>query len=103
MDANVRVWKTETCELISEAKLDLNEFWKLKFSADNNFLITGSPCGKIFLYDVLTFVKAKVLDTRGKFTLSVAIVSFRLILKRFFVLFFFFSKLTHFSNLESEQ
>ena len=50
--------------------------WAIKFSPDSRFLASGSHTGKINLFGVDSGRKESSMDTRGKFTLSLAYVSF---------------------------
>ena len=50
------------------------DVWTLAFSADSRFLATGSHNGKINLFSVEEGKKESALDTRGKFTMSIAYV-----------------------------
>ena len=68
--------------------------WTLVFSPDSRFLATGSHSGKINIFGVDSGRKEMTMDTRGKFTLSIAYVSvlyiegtFSCRLKFFFLLF----------------
>ena len=49
--------------------------WTVAFSPDSRFLASGSHSGKINLFGVDTGKKECCLETRGKFTLSIAYVS----------------------------
>jgi WD repeat-containing protein 61 len=49
--------------------------WTLAFSPDSRFLATGSHSGKINIFGVDSGRKEMTMDTRGKFTLSIAYVS----------------------------
>ena len=51
------------------------DVWTLAFSADSRYLATGSHNGKINLFSVEEGKKQTALDTRGKFTMSIAYVS----------------------------
>ena len=51
------------------------DVWSLVFSADSRLLATGSHNGKINLFSVEEGNKQSVLDTRGKFIMSIAYVS----------------------------
>lgn len=48
--------------------------WTIAFSPDSRFLASGSHTGKINLFGVDSGRKETSLDTRGKFTLSIAYV-----------------------------
>lgn len=50
--------------------------WTLDFSPDGKHVISGSNAGKILIFSVESGKQEQTLDTRGKFTLSVAYVSF---------------------------
>lgn len=49
--------------------------WTVAFSPDSRFIATGSHAGKINLIGVESGKKESALDTRGKFTMSIAYVS----------------------------
>lgn len=51
------------------------DVWTLDFSPDGKHVISGSNGGKILIFSVETGKQEQTLDTRGKFTLSVAYVS----------------------------
>lgn len=51
------------------------DVWTVCFSPDDKFVISGSHAGKIHMYSVETRKQERTLDTRGKFTLSIAYVS----------------------------
>ena len=50
--------------------------WTLSFSPDGKTIATGSHNGHINLFNVDTGEKQSSLDTRGKFTMSIAHVSY---------------------------
>ena len=50
------------------------DVWTLAFSPDSRFLATGSHNGKINLFSVEDGQKVTALDTRGKFSMSIAYV-----------------------------
>ena len=52
------------------------ECWTVAFSPDGQKVISGSNSGKIHVYNVETGKQEEQLDTRGKYTLSIAYVSF---------------------------
>ena len=54
------------------------DVWTLAFSADSYFLATDSHNGKINLFSVKDGKKESALDTRGKFTMSIAYVHFEI-------------------------
>ena len=51
-----------------------NDVWTLDFSPDGKHVISGSNAGKILIFSVESGKQEQTLDTRGKFTLSVAYV-----------------------------
>ena len=51
------------------------ECWTVAFSPDGKKIISGSNAGKIHVYNVETGQQEEQLDTRGKYTLSIAYVS----------------------------
>ena len=55
--------------------LELVDAWTICFSPDSRFLASGSHTGKINLFGVDSAKKESQLDTRGKFTMSIAYVS----------------------------
>ena len=60
--------------------------WTVAFSPDSKYIATGSHAGKISLIGVESGKKESALDTRGKFTMSIAYVCY----------YDFFSKLCHY-------
>lgn len=52
------------------------DVWTLDFSPDGKHIISGSNAGKILIFEVESGKQEQTLDTRGKFTLSVAYVSY---------------------------
>ena len=57
---------------------DTVDVWTLSFSPDGKTIATGSHNGHINLFNVDTGEKQSSLDTRGKFTMSIAHVSTKL-------------------------
>ena len=53
----------------------LVDTWTVAFSPDSRLIATGSHAGKISLIGVESGKKESALDTRGKFTMSIAYVS----------------------------
>lgn len=54
----------------------LVDAWTVTFSPDSKYIATGSHSGKINLYGVESGKLESSLDTTGKFTLSIAFVSY---------------------------
>ena len=50
----------------------------MAFSPDGKKIISGSNAGKIHVYNVETGQPEEQLDTRGKYTLSIAYVSLKI-------------------------
>ena len=50
--------------------------WTVAFSPDSKYIATGSHAGKISLIGVESGKKESALDTRGKFTMSIAYVCY---------------------------
>ena len=48
--------------------------WTVTFSPDSKYIATGSHTGKVNLIGVESGVKEETLDTRSKFTMSIAYV-----------------------------
>lgn len=72
----MRIWDLESGEKISTIEVGPVDLWTVTFSPDDKYIISGSHSGKITLYNVETAKAEKTLDTRGKFTLSIAYVSY---------------------------
>ena len=53
----------------------LADVWTVAITPDSQYVATGSHSGKINLFKISDGTKATTLDTRGKFTLSIACVS----------------------------
>jgi len=57
--------------------------WTVAFSPDSRYIATGSHAGKISLIGVESGKKESALDTRGKFTMSIAYVCLLIIMASF--------------------
>lgn len=75
LDSSMRIWDLENGEKISTIDVGPVDLWTVAFSPDDKYIISGSHSGKITLYNVETAKAEQSLDTRGKFTLSIAYVS----------------------------
>lgn len=51
------------------------DVWTIAITPNSQYIATGSHSGKINLFKISDGSKATTLDTRGKFTLSIACVS----------------------------
>ena len=65
---HVKVFQSDVCCFPVET-------WSVAFSPDSQLIATGSHSGKVNLIGVESGKKESVLDTRGKFTMSIAYVS----------------------------
>jgi len=72
MVGQVRLHDTHNDDVMS---CDVVDVWTLSFSPDGKTIATGSHNGHINLFNVDTGEKQSSLDTRGKFTMSIAHVS----------------------------
>ena len=75
LDSSLRLWDIETGNKIGAIDVGPVDIWTVAFSPDDKFIISGSHSGKINLYGVESKKQEQTLDTRGKFTLSIAYVS----------------------------
>lgn len=74
LDAAIHLWNVDTGEKIRTFDNGPMDAWTVAFSPCATKLISGSHAGKINLFSTETGVKEQSLDTRGKFTLSIAYV-----------------------------
>lgn len=75
MDSSLRIWDVENGEKITNIDVGPVDLWTVAFSPDDKYIISGSHSGKITLYGVESAKAEQTLDTRGKFSLSIAYVS----------------------------
>lgn len=75
LDSSLRLWDLATGEKVGSIDVGPVDIWTVAFSPDDKFIISGSHSGKIALYGVESAKQEQTLDTRGKFTLSIAYVS----------------------------
>lgn len=67
----------ESGEKLTTIEVGPVDIWTLVYSPDDKFIVSGSHAGKINMYGAESGKQEQTLDTRGgKFTLSVAYVSF---------------------------
>lgn len=72
LDSSLRLWDLVSGEKIGSIDVGPVEIWTCAFSPDDKFVISGNHAGKINMYGVESKKHEKVLDTRGKFALSIA-------------------------------
>lgn len=65
LDSVLMLWNTTTGVRINKFQYELLELWKIAFSPDGNYIITGSHMGEISSYCVETGVLKRVFNTRG--------------------------------------
>lgn len=63
-----------TGQKIKTMEAGTTDVWTLDFSPDGKHVISGGNEGKILIFEVESGKQEQTLDTRGKFTLSVAYV-----------------------------
>lgn len=61
---------------VHNIKTGVTDVWKVAFSPDGTQVVSGSHTGQVNVYGIVNNTLEKVLDTRGKFALCVAWVSF---------------------------
>lgn len=74
-DSSLILWDIASGDKIKTMETGSTDVWTLDFSPDGKHVISGSNAGKILIFSVETGKQEQTLDTRGKFTLSVAYVS----------------------------
>lgn len=77
LDSSLRLWDLVSGEKIGFMDVGSVDIWTCAFSPDDKFVISGNHAGKIIMYGVESKKQEQVLDTRGKFALSIAYVSAR--------------------------
>lgn len=75
-DSSLILWDIISGEKLKTMETGTTDVWTLDFSPDGKHVISGSNAGKILIFSVESGKQEQTLDTRGKFTLSVAYVSF---------------------------
>lgn len=84
-DSSLILWDIATGDKLKTMETGATDVWTLDFSPDGKHVISGSNAGKILIFSVENGKQEQTLDTRGKFTLSVAYVSRKLISKGRFI------------------
>ena len=75
LDSHIRIWDVESGAQLRPIDAGPVDAWTITFSPDSKFIASGSHSGRIHLYGVENGRQEQTLDTRGKFTLSIAYVS----------------------------
>lgn len=75
-DSTLILWDLTNGEKLKTMETGPTDVWTLDFSPDGKHVISGSNSGKILMFNVESGKQVQLLDTRGKFTLSVAYVRF---------------------------
>lgn len=78
LDSTLIIWELLSGNKVHEIQTGSIDVWKIAFSPDGNKIVSGSHTGKVTIYDIVNNSIDKILDTRGKFALSVAWVSLNL-------------------------
>ena len=81
LDSSIHVWDVLTGQKIRTMENGPMECWTVAFSPDGQKIISGSNAGKIHVYNVETGQQEEQLDTRGKYTLSIAYVRIAIFFK----------------------
>ena len=84
LDSSIHVWDVLTGQKIRTMENGPMECWTVAFSPDGQKIISGSNAGKIHVYNVETGQQEEQLDTRGKYTLSIAYVRIAIFLKKIY-------------------
>lgn len=74
-DSSLILWDIVTGEKLKTLEVGPADIWTLDFSPDGKYVISGTNSGKILILNVENGNQEQVLDTRGRFTLSLAYVS----------------------------
>jgi WD repeat-containing protein 61 len=75
LDSHIKLWDLESGKQYKSIDAGPVDAWTICFSPDSRFLASGSHMGKINLFGVESGKKETSLDTRGRFTISIAYVS----------------------------
>lgn len=76
MDSTLFIWDVVSGQKLGSIDVGPVDIWTVAFSPDDKYIISGSHFGKINIYGVESKKQEQNLDTRGKFTLSIAYVRF---------------------------
>jgi len=73
LDSAILIWDTLTGDKVATIENGPVDAWTVLFSPDSQYVVSGSHAGKINLYNAESGQKEEhELDTKGKFTLSLA-------------------------------
>lgn len=75
LDCTLIIWDLPSGRKVHEVSAGPTDVWKVAFSPDGVQVVSGSHTGKLIVYGIEKGTTDRVLDTRGKFALSVAWVS----------------------------
>ena len=78
LDSTIHLWDVQNGERLRKIDNGPMESWTVAFSPDGSKIISGAQNGKVHFYNTETGQKEQQMDTRGKFILSIAYVSFTL-------------------------
>ena len=74
LDSSIRIWDMETGKQRKTIDAGPVDAWTIAFSPDSRLIASGTHTGKLNLFGVESGKNESTLDTRGKFTLSIAYV-----------------------------
>lgn len=76
LDSHILFWNLESGTQVQSIDVGPVDAWTVAFSPDSKYISSGSHSGRVNLYNVETGKLEKQLDTPGKFTISIAWVSY---------------------------
>jgi WD repeat-containing protein 61 len=79
LDSTIHLWDLSTGDRIRKIDNAPLDCWTTAFSPDGQKIISGAQNGIVHFYNTETGQKEQQMDTRGKFVLSLAYVSFKYI------------------------
>lgn len=72
LDSSLIFWDLTSGRKMVEIPTGTTDVWKVAFSPNGEKIATGGHTGKVHIYEIQNGDIDKMLDTRGKFILSVA-------------------------------
>lgn len=75
LDSQIRLWDLNAQQLLKAIDSGPVEAWTCAFSPDGRLLATGTHAGKINIWNIETSERVNVLETKGKFVMSITYVS----------------------------